>query len=119
MRIAVATNNGKVSGHFGHCEGFTVYNIEDNVIESDEFLKSPKHQPGVLPKFLADNNVNIIMAGGMGAKAQQIFNAENIEVVVGVAGDLKSVMNEYLNGKIESTESICTDHAHQGEGCSH
>src|SRR6056297_3105672 len=99
MRIAVATNNGKVSGHFGHCEGFTVYNIEDNVIESDEFLKSPKHQPGVLPKFLADNNVNIIMAGGMGAKAQQIFNAENIEVVVGVAGDLKSVMNEYLNGK--------------------
>jgi len=119
MRIAVATNNGKVSGHFGHCEGFTVYNIEDNVIESDEFLKSPKHQPGVLPKFLADNNVNIIMAGGMGAKAQQIFNAENIEVVVGVAGDLKSVMNEYLNGKIESTESICTEHAHQGEGCSH
>jgi predicted Fe-Mo cluster-binding NifX family protein len=119
MRIAVATNNGKVSGHFGHCEGFTVYDVKDNEVQSHEFLNSPKHQPGVLPKFLADNNVNIIMAGGMGAKAQQIFNSENIEVVVGVTGDLESVMTEYLNGKIESTESICTDHAHQGEGCSH
>lgn len=119
MRIAIATNNGKVSGHFGHCEGFTVYSIEDNKVHSEEFLKSPKHQPGVLPKFLANNNVNLIMAGGMGAKAQQIFNAEDIEVVVGVAGDLTSVINEYLAGKIESTESICTDHAHQGEGCSH
>jgi len=119
MRIAIATNNGKVSGHFGHCEGFTVYTINDNKIQSEEFLKSPKHQPGVLPKFLANNDVNIIMAGGMGGKAQEIFNAENIEVVVGVAGGINEVMSEYLEGKIESSESICNDHAHQGEGCSH
>lgn len=119
MRIAIATNNQKVSGHFGHCEGFTVYSIEDNKVQSEEFLKSPKHQPGVLPKFLANNNVNIIMAGGMGAKAQQIFNAEDIEVVVGVAGNLTDVINEYLEGKIESTESVCNDHVHQGEGCAH
>jgi predicted Fe-Mo cluster-binding NifX family protein len=119
MRIAIATNNGKVSGHFGHCEGFTVYNVEDHKVESEEFLKSPKHQPGVLPKFLANNHVNLIMAGGMGAKAQQIFNAEDIEVVVGVAGTLDQVIDEYLKGKIESTESVCNDHVHQGEGCSH
>lgn len=119
MRIAIATNNGKVSGHFGHCEGFTVYTINDNKIQSEEFLKSPKHQPGVLPKFLVNNDVNIIMAGGMGGKAQEIFNGENIEVVVGVAGGINHVISEYLEGKIESSESNCNDHAHQGEGCSH
>lgn len=119
MRIAIATNDGKVSGHFGHCEGFTVYSIEDNKIHSEEFLKSPKHQPGVLPKFLANNRVNLIMAGGMGAKAQQIFNTEDIEVVVGVAGTLDEVIKEYLEGTIESSNAVCNDHAHHDQGCSH
>ena len=119
MRIAIASNKGKVSGHFGHCEGFTVFTVEDNKITSEEFLESPKHEPGVLPKFLANNHVNIIMAGGMGSKAQQIFNAENIEVIVGATGNLEEVISEYLKGNVKSTESVCNDHMHQDEGCSH
>jgi len=115
MRIAVATVSDQVSGHFGHCDGFTVYTIENNKVESKEFLKSPRHETGVLPTFLADNNVNAIVSGGMGGRAQDMFAAKNIEVIVGVSGNIDEVIDTYLSDELKSTNSICEEHAHLKE----
>jgi predicted Fe-Mo cluster-binding NifX family protein len=48
-----------------------------------EVIPSPGHQPGFLPAWLAEEEVSIVIAGGMGSRAQTLFNENRIEVVVG------------------------------------
>jgi predicted Fe-Mo cluster-binding NifX family protein len=52
MKVAIATDQNMVSGHFGHCEGFTIYELEGNIIKEKTFSLNPGHQPGYLTKRL-------------------------------------------------------------------
>ncbi|MCT4508720.1 MAG: NifB/NifX family molybdenum-iron cluster-binding protein [Tepidibacter sp.] len=114
MKIAVASDNKIVSGHFGHCEGFRVYEAEGNKVLKSEFVENPGHRPGFLPVFLKELNVNVIIAGGMGATAQDLFRENNIEVVVGASGLTDESVQNYIDGSLKSTNSVCTEHAHEG-----
>ena len=88
MKIAVASEEKNVSGHFGFCEGFTIYDVNGAKELKKEFVKNPGHKPGYLPVFLKELNVNLIIAGGMGETAQDLFNENGIEVVVGAQGQI-------------------------------
>ncbi|GAA0179849.1 NifB/NifX family molybdenum-iron cluster-binding protein [Clostridium sediminicola] len=114
MKIAVASDGKYVSGHFGHCEGFTFYETVEGKELKKEFKPNPGHRPGYLPVFLKEQGANVIIAGGMGGTAQQLFNEKGIEVVVGAQGLCDDVTNVYLEGKLKSTGSICSEHAHEG-----
>lgn len=114
MKIAIATEGKRVSGHFGHCEGFTMYKVDDSKIVDSEFIPNPGHKPGFLPRFLKEKRVDIIISGGMGGSAQQLFNDNGIEVVVGARGNCDDVIQSYLDGELKSTGSICEEHAHEG-----
>ncbi|WP_058484906.1 NifB/NifX family molybdenum-iron cluster-binding protein [Defluviitalea phaphyphila] len=114
MKIAVASEGKMVSGHFGHCEGFTVYEVEENKIKNKEFVKNPGHRPGFLPKYLNELGINVIISGGMGETAQQLFNQNNIEVIVGVEGVSDEVIDKYLKNELRSTGSVCREHQHAG-----
>lgn len=114
MRIAVATEKEFVSGHFGHCEGFTMYDIEKNDKFVKKFVQNPGHKPGFLPVFLKENEINVIIAGGMGETAQQLFHQNDIEVVVGAQGLSDEAVKLYLSGELKSTGSVCTKHEHEG-----
>lgn len=109
MKIAVATDGNKVSLHFGKCPEYRVFHVEGGKVIKQENLKNPGHQPGVLPKFLASHNVNCIIAGGMGPRAQEIFKSYNIKVVTGALGTVDDVVNSYLSGTLETGDSSC-DH---------
>ncbi len=115
MKIAVASDKGKVAGHFGHCEAFMIYDVEDNKIVNSEKVANPGHRPGFLPNFLADRGVNVIISGGMGGGAVAIFNERNVEVVIGTEGDSDAAVEAYLNGSLESTGSVCHEHQHHDE----
>lgn len=114
MRVAVASEGTIVSGHFGHCEGFTMYDIENVEIKEKAFVPNPGHKPGFLPVFLKEQKTDVIIAGGMGETAQILFNENGIEVVVGAQGNTDNVVKLYLAGGLESTGSVCTEHAHEG-----
>ncbi|MGI6765751.1 MAG: NifB/NifX family molybdenum-iron cluster-binding protein [Lentihominibacter sp.] len=114
LRIAVAIENGKVAGHFGHCESFIIFDTDDNKIVKSETIANPGHKPGFLPNFLADSGVNVIISGGMGGGAVEIFNERNIEVILGASGDAKSSAEAYLQGSLKSTGSTCHEHQHHG-----
>lgn len=111
MRIAVACIGNSVAQHFGHCESFGIYEIENKKLSSEKFISNPGHKPGFLPNFLADLGVNVIISGGMGGGAVDIFNNRNIEVIVGASGNAKSAVVNYLAGNLKSTGSICHEHA--------
>lgn len=85
MKIAIPTANGKLCMHFGHCEIFTLVDVdpETKTIAGSVQLDPPPHEPGVLPHWLAGQGADLIIAGGMGMRAQDLFEANNIKVVVG------------------------------------
>lgn len=115
MKIAVASENELITGHFGHCANFNVYDVENNKIVAHVSVPNPGHKPGFLPNFLHDLGVNVIISGGMGGAAVQIFNSHNIEVVIGTRGSAIDAVEQYLRGELESTGSICHEHAHEGD----
>jgi predicted Fe-Mo cluster-binding NifX family protein len=114
MKIAVASEGKQVSEHFGHCEGFTIYEVGEDKSLKKDFIQNPGHKPGFLPVFLKGKNANVIIAGGMGETAQQLFRDNEIEVVVGAQGLCDDVVQKYINGELKSTGSICTEHQHEG-----
>ena len=118
MKIAVAAMGNTVAGHFGHCENFLFFETADGKITSQTSVPNPGHRPGFLPNFLADNGAQVIISGGMGGGAVDIFNERGVEVIIGVQGDAKDAVERYLAGNLESTSSICHEHAHADE-CGH
>ncbi|KGN00879.1 dinitrogenase iron-molybdenum cofactor [Clostridium novyi A str. 4570] len=114
MRIAVASEGNNVSGHFGHCAGFTMFDVEDNKIVNKEYIESPGHKPGFLPVFLNEKGANVIIAGGMGEHAQELFAQNNIQVVVGAVGSIEENVDQFIKGALKSTGSVCREHEHEG-----
>ena len=117
-KIAVASENGLVTDHFGHCESFMIFVVEANQIVQEETIPNPGHKPGFLPNFLADIGVRVIISGSMGAGAREIFTEKGIEVIVGATGKAKTAVEQYLQGKLQSTGSVCHEHRHHDE-CGH
>jgi len=116
MKIAVASEGRMVTEHFGHCEGFTIFETKNSQIINREFAPNPGHRPGFLPVFLYEKGVNVIISGGMGSGAIEIFKENGVEVVVGASGEVETAVNNYLQGKLKSTGSICHEH-HNAHEC--
>ena len=115
FRIAVAAMGKTVAGHFGHCENFIFFDTEDGRIQNTESVPNPGHKPGFLPNFLADRGAKVIITGGMGGGAVDIFNERDVEVILGVQGDAQTAVETYLRGELKSTGSICHNHEHADE----
>lgn len=112
MRIAIPVNEGTLCQHFGHCHTFVVIDADDTSkqITNREDLTPPPHEPGVLPKWLSEVGVHVIIAGGMGQRAQQLFVQSGIEVVIGASsGTPEELVSAYLQNTLKTGENIC-DH---------
>lgn len=107
MKIAVASEDNTVAQHFGHCKNYNLYTVENKKIENKEVVENPGHKTGFLPKFLAEKDIDVIISGGMGSKAVDIFNKYNIKVVIGAQGDSKKAVEMFLEDKLESVKAPC------------
>ncbi|MCK4275186.1 MAG: P-loop NTPase, partial [Phycisphaerae bacterium] len=112
MKIAIPLANGRLSMHFGHCEQFALVEVDEATRKSGEteLLSPPGYEPGVLPRWLHEQGATVIIAGGMGQRAQQLFAQNNITVVVGASADApEQLVSAYLEGTLQAGENIC-DH---------
>ena len=112
MRYAVQVTGGVLSPHFGHCEHFALIDVDEmsKKIIKKELVPSPVHQPGLLPEWLAKQKVSVVLAGGMGSRAQELFQQNQIRVVVGVMeGDPEKAVLSHLNGLLTTGGNVC-DH---------
>ncbi len=112
MRIAIPLANGKLAMHFGHCERFAILHtdIDQKTIVKTEEIESPPHEPGLLPKWLADRGAQMIIAGGMGRRALMLFGQNSIEVIVGApAEEPEEIVAAYLDGTLTAGANVC-DH---------
>ncbi|MDL1968432.1 MAG: P-loop NTPase [Deltaproteobacteria bacterium] len=110
MKFAIPLADGKLTAHFGHCKEFALIDVEENIIKKKEILVPPLHEPGVLPRWLHEKGVNVIIAGGMGNKAQVLFNEQNIKVVTGASPlEPEELINAYLDNALVTGNNLC-DH---------
>jgi len=112
MRYAVPVSDGVVSAHFGHCEQFALFDIDEErkEIAGKELVPAPAHQPGLLPPWLAERGVSVVLAGGMGHRALDLFRQNHIQVIVGVPeGDPEGAVLNHLVGTLATGENVC-DH---------
>ncbi len=108
--FAVPTIDEKLCAHFGHCEKFAIVETMDQKVKSVDYVNPPVHQPGTYPRFLAEQGVSVIISGGMGIKAQDLFRDNNIEVFLGIdAENPQKLVEHYLNNQLESGQNLC-DH---------
>ncbi len=112
MKIAIPVAGGQLCPHFGHCEQFALYDVDPetkNVLKT-EFHTPPPHEPGVLPRWLSEMGATTIIAGGMGARAQQLFVQNNVQVVIGAGGgDPQAVVEAFLADTLSTGDNLC-DH---------
>ncbi|MCD4812472.1 NifB/NifX family molybdenum-iron cluster-binding protein [bacterium] len=112
MKIAIPLAQGKLTSHFGHCEVFAVLDVDEakKCISSKEQLAPPAHEPGVLPAWLHELGVDVIIAGGMGNRAQTLFVEKGIKVVVGAPPETpEDLVMQYLDQTLRTGANYC-DH---------
>ena len=112
MRIAIPLAAGRLSAHFGHCEEFAIVEVDEETKEVVNTSRhgSPPHEPGALPRWLHELGAKVIIAGGMGRRAQQLFAQNDIVVVVGAPAESPDrLVAAYLDGTLEGGDNLC-DH---------
>ncbi len=123
MRIAVTSENNMVYQHFGHCPGFTVFEVEEQEIKSKEYLAANGVGHSALAVLLDGNGVDVLICGGLGGCARQALGEAGIKILPGVRGDVDAVVKAYLDGTLDHDPNYtCNHHGHEhGEGhqCGH
>ena len=116
MKIAISTDSEKVSEHFGRCPEFTIVEIEDNKIKNKKIIENPGHMTGFLPKFLKEQGVSYVIAGGAGFRAQELFEQFGIKLIIGIQGKVNDVIKGFIKGKLKQGEDLCKPGKGKGYG---
>ncbi len=116
MRIAIPIAGGRLSRHFGHCEKFALVDVDPVTRQTTASTEvaAPDHQPGLLPPWLKERGVNLVIAGGMGERAQSLFQTASIQVLSGVPEETAATLvQQYLDGKLVTGANACDHDGHQ------
>lgn len=111
MRIAIVHDKGMVSQHFGRAPELVIVEIENDQVIKKETVASPGH--GSIPHFLAQRDVKVVLAGGMGGGAMQRCQEYGIEPILGIQGAIDQVIDQYIKKQLKSVPILCDG---QGEG---
>lgn len=105
--IAIAADDasgldGRVSAHFGRCPFYVLAEVNGDTVTVSRVVPNPHasaHQPGVMPSFIRDLGADVIIAGGMGPRAIDLFHGFGIDVATGAVGGVEEVLGAYLRGE--------------------
>jgi predicted Fe-Mo cluster-binding NifX family protein len=126
MKLAVpTTQNNKVDAHFGHCEYFTVFTVQDGEIKNTEIVESPQGCgcKSNIVSILKEMGVEVMLAGNMGGGAVNVLNSHGINVYRGCEGDAKNLVEEFIKGELVDSGESCHQHENHnhedGHQCGH
>ena len=120
MKIAVTYENGLIFQHFGHTEQFKIYTIEDGKIVSSEIFDTNGSGHGALAGFLAEQNVTVLICGGIGGGAQMALAEAGIKLYGGVSGSCDAAVEAYLAHNLGYNPNVkCDHHDHEHNDGAH
>ncbi len=110
MRIAIPISSGQLAQHFGHCEQFAFFDVDTGRVVAEKQEPAPEHEPGLLPRWLSERGVKLVIAGGMGSRALSLFKQEGIEVLIGAESrEPATIVRDYLGNRLVTGANGC-DH---------
>lgn len=112
--------NDQISQHFGRCPSYLIVDVEGEEVKKSDIISNPyydNHVPGMVPKFISEQGANVMIAGGMGPRAIDMFSNFGIEVVTGAIGNVGNVLKAYLQGEISGVEPCKHDHPGDHDNC--
>jgi predicted Fe-Mo cluster-binding NifX family protein len=115
ITIAIPSAEGRLHGHFGGCREFTLVQAdpEQRIIVSIRAVVPPPHAPGLFPRWLREQDVSVVIAGGIGRRALELFAQQGIEVRAGLPdAPVEELAAAYLNGQLTATPESCEHHGH-------
>jgi predicted Fe-Mo cluster-binding NifX family protein len=107
MKVALAVDGTHVAAHFGRCEKYMIAQVDDGAVTEQGTVANPGHEPGYLPRMLNELGVDAIVAGGMGPRAQVLFEHFGIQAIPGVSGPVADVLAQLAAGELKPGESTC------------
>jgi len=118
--IAIAAEDhlgfeGRVSAHFGHCHFYVLAEVDGTRATVSRVVPNPHsgaHRPGVMPRFIHDLGVDVIIAGGMGPRAIDMFHDFDIAVATGAVGTVGAAVENYLRGEGRGEAPCAGPHWH-------
>ena len=113
MKIAVPSRENQVDNHFGHCDYFSIFTIdENNEIAEEQMLKSPQGCgcKSNIASTLAQIGVTTMLAGDMGEGAVRVLQGNGIKVIRGCSGDVRKVARDWIDGKLVDSRITCSNH---------
>ena len=121
MKIAVTYENGQIFQHFGHTEQFKLYEVEGGKVVSSEIVDTNGSGHGALAGFLAANDVEVLICGGIGGGAQVALAQAGIQLFGGVSGEADAAVEALLKQELVFNPDVkCNhhgeDHHHHHEG---
>jgi predicted DNA-binding protein (UPF0251 family)/predicted Fe-Mo cluster-binding NifX family protein len=125
MKVAVPARGGQVDEHFGHCEHFMVYSLDEGRKVSAEERVDPPEGCGCksdIAGILSRMGVTHMVAGNMGEGAVRVLHAHGIEVVRGASGSARDAAERFGAGTLGDSGASCAAHApghHHGPDCDH
>lgn len=119
MKVCVpsAKNGGLedlVGQHFGMVPVYTVLDTETDDVQIVENTSQHNGGVGLPPELLSNAGVDIMLCGGLGTKAVNMFSEFGIEVFVGAQGTVETAISDWKDGNLESpnSENVCQGHDH-------
>ena len=113
MKLAIASKDGQVFHHLGMTPEFTIFDIQDNMIAGEEVLDCNGVTHCALIDLLAEQGIDELIVGGMGSHAVEKCNAHNIKAHLGVSGDVRFAVKQFVEGTLVADGSVCTEeHSH-------
>ena len=105
--------DGQRSGHFGHCDVFTLVDVEEGKIKEVSTVANQEHVQGgcmVPVNFLAGLNVDALIVGGIGMRPLMGFRQVGIDVYHdAIRHEIRPVVEDLIAGKLQiiSDDQVC------------
>ena len=117
MKIAVTYENGQVFQHFGHTEQFKIYEVVDKEVISTNVVSTNGSGHGALAGFLKQENVSVLICGGIGGGAKAALHEAGIELFGGTSGDADEKVTAFLNGGLDYNPNTECKHHENHASC--
>lgn len=120
IRLALPMKEGCFSEHFGRCDGVYLCELDEATGQIDRPRAIRRDHAGCehMPVWLSTLGVNVVVAGGIGAGAQQRLAQLNIRVAAGYAGtDPAEVIRQYIEQPAGGSANTCAGHDHEHHHC--
>lgn len=105
--------DGRRSGHFGHCDVFTLVDVENGEIKTVSTVPNQSHVQGgcmVPVNLLSSHSVNALIVGGIGLRPLMGFKQAGIDVYHDAERlEIRPVVEDLIGGRLPmiSDDQVC------------